>query len=37
MEPFSVEGKIIGSPGKNDHLLFHWKLFQVRLWPLQSF
>ena len=32
-----VVAKIIGSPGKNDSLLFHSNLFLVWLWPLQSF
>jgi len=27
MEPLFVVAKIIGSPGKNDSLLFHSKLF----------
>jgi len=34
MEPLLVAGKV--SPGKNDSLLFHSKLFQVWLWPLRS-
>jgi len=34
MEPVFVAGK--KSPGKNDSLLFHSKLFQVWLWPLVS-
>jgi len=28
MEPLFVVAKIIGSPGKNDNLIFHSKLFQ---------
>jgi len=34
MEPLFVVAKIIGSSGKNDCLLFHSKLFYVRLWYL---
>jgi len=29
MEPLFVVAKIMGSPGKNDSLLFYSKLFQV--------
>jgi len=35
VEPLFVVAKIIGSPGKNDSLLFHSKLFLVWLLPLQ--
>jgi len=37
VEPLFVVAKTIGSPGKNDSLLFHSKLFKLWLWPLQSF
>jgi len=40
MEPLFVVAKIIGSSVKNNYLLFHSKLFYVRLWylwPLYSF
>jgi len=37
MEPLFVVAKITESPGKNDNLLFHSKLFQVWLWALLSF
>jgi len=36
-EPLFVVAEIIGSPGKNDSLLFHSNIFWVWLWPLQSF
>jgi len=35
MELLIVVAKIVGSPGKNDSLLFHSKLLKVWLWPLQ--
>jgi len=35
MEPLFIVAKIIGSPGRNDSLLFHSKLFYVWWWPLQ--
>ena len=37
MQPLVVVVKILGSPGKNDSLLFHSKMFYVWLWALQCF
>jgi len=34
MEPLFVVAKMTGSPGKNDSLLFHSKLFRVWLWVM---